>query len=165
MVETLRHALPMLVPGQMNREVTLNSALQMADAMMSPVVESAPAVSPPNLPTHGQCFAVAAGATGGWAGHDGDIATWSEGSWLFIGVPEGAAFRVRNNGVPVVRTATGWEIGTVRGDRVAIGGVAVVQAQQAAISAPSAGTTVDAQARTAIGQILAALRAHGLIAT
>jgi hypothetical protein len=41
----------------------------------------------------------------------------------------------------------------------------VVGNRQAAISAPSGGSTVDAEARTAIGSILAALRTHGLIAS
>jgi len=46
-----------------------------------------------------------------------------------------------------------------------INGVQVLDTQQSAISAPSGGGTVDAEARTAIGSILTALRNHGLIAT
>jgi hypothetical protein len=41
----------------------------------------------------------------------------------------------------------------------------VVGNRQAAISAPSGGSTVDAEARTAIGSILSAMRTHGLIAS
>ena len=45
-----------------------------------------------------------------------------------------------------------------------VNGTQVVGARQAAIAAPSGGTTIDSQARTAINSILTALRAHGLIA-
>jgi hypothetical protein len=46
-----------------------------------------------------------------------------------------------------------------------VGGNQVVGAQQAAIAAPSGGGTIDSEGRTVIGDILTALRAHGLIAT
>jgi hypothetical protein len=41
----------------------------------------------------------------------------------------------------------------------------VVGPRQAAVAAPSGGTVIDAESRTALVAILAALRAHGLIAT
>lgn len=41
----------------------------------------------------------------------------------------------------------------------------VIENQQAAISNPAGGATVDAEARTAIIAILDAMRAHGLINT
>ncbi|WP_374413302.1 hypothetical protein [Novosphingobium colocasiae] len=46
-----------------------------------------------------------------------------------------------------------------------INGTKVVGEQQGAITGPSGGGTVDSGARTAIDAILAALRAHGLIAS
>jgi len=58
-----------------------------------------------------------------------------------------------------------WDVGEVRAVSVKIGGQQVVGGQAAAIGAPAGGGTVDAEARAAIGSILAALRAHGLIAT
>lgn len=45
-----------------------------------------------------------------------------------------------------------------------VDGVKVVGAQEGAITDPTGGSTIDSQARTAIGSILSALRAHGLIA-
>jgi hypothetical protein len=41
----------------------------------------------------------------------------------------------------------------------------VVGSRATAIADPGGGSTVDSQARTAVGQILAALRQHGLIET
>jgi HK97 family phage major capsid protein len=52
-----------------------------------------------------------------------------------------------------------------RADRLLVGGQQVVGARGAAIPAPTGGSTIDAEARSAIGNILAALRNHGLIAT
>ncbi|AOR76345.1 Gp138 family membrane-puncturing spike protein [Novosphingobium resinovorum] len=46
-----------------------------------------------------------------------------------------------------------------------VGGTKVVGEQQSAITDPTGGSTVDNGARTAIGGILSALRAHGLIAS
>jgi hypothetical protein len=59
----------------------------------------------------------------------------------------------------------GWEIGIVRGATLILDGIQVVGPQLAAISAPTGGTNVDAEARLSISQILAALREHGLIET
>jgi len=53
----------------------------------------------------------------------------------------------------------------VTGGVVSIGGVQVVGPQGSPVADPSGGSTVDSEARTAIGAILSALRAHGLIET
>ena len=58
-----------------------------------------------------------------------------------------------------------WTLGTVAGSRVVIAGLQVVGARRAAITDPSGGSVVDAEARTAIAAVLAVLRAHGLIAS
>jgi hypothetical protein len=54
-------------------------------------------------------------------------------------------------------------MGALRGTQLIIGGLQVVGSRRAAIPAPTGGTTVDLEARTAIDQILAALREHGLV--
>jgi hypothetical protein len=46
---------------------------------------------------------------------------------------------------------------------VAIGGQKVVGPRQAAVGDPAGGSVIDVQARQAVAQMLAALRAHGLI--
>jgi hypothetical protein len=56
-----------------------------------------------------------------------------------------------------------WELGTLRGATLVLGGVQVVGIRLAAIAAPAGGPNADPEARSAINQILAALRQHGLI--
>jgi hypothetical protein len=57
-----------------------------------------------------------------------------------------------------------WEFGVVRASSLMIGGQRVVGDQLAAIADPAGGSTIDAEARTAVDLILAAMRQHGLIA-
>jgi hypothetical protein len=72
---------------------------------------------------------------------------------------------VKSSGVWAVYRAGAWELGTVRGSSLVLEGLQVVGSRAAAIADPAGGTTVDSQARSAVSQILAALRQHGLIQT
>jgi hypothetical protein len=72
-------------------------------------------------------------------------------------------FQVRANGTFAVFRAGEWELGDVRGARLILGGQQVVGERGQAISGPAGGATVDGEARAAIGQILTAMRQHGLI--
>lgn len=58
-----------------------------------------------------------------------------------------------------------WEFGVLRGSSLVLDGMQVVGQQGTSIASASGGTTVDTEARAAIDQILAAMRAHGLIAS
>ena len=78
---------------------------------------------------------------------------------------EGIAAYVRSTSSWALFRNGVWELGTVRGSSVIIDGNQVVGPQAQGISAPAGGSTVDAEARTAIDQILGALRQHGLIET
>jgi hypothetical protein len=67
--------------------------------------------------------------------------------------------------MPVRRIGGTWVIGATYGQILLHNGVQVVGNRRGAIAAPSGGGTMDSEARTAIGAILAAMRAHGLIAS
>ncbi len=82
----------------------------------------------------------------------------------FVRAIEGARVLDRTSGQMMVRRGGSWEAGVVRAQEVRINGLTVLRDRQAAVSDPTGGTVVDAQCRTAVATVLAALRAHGLIA-
>lgn len=72
---------------------------------------------------------------------------------------------VRASGQPATYREGAWEFGILRGASLMLGGQQVVGSRGAAIVSPSGGATIDAEARTTLSLMLAALRQHGLIAT
>lgn len=160
---TPRLALPFLSPGQAQKELFHNEALQILDAVVAAAVEQAPLSSPPPAPAPGACYIVAAGATGEWAGRDLCLAEFTSGGWRYVRPIEGMTVYVRSAGVWAVFISGAWEIGALRGSSVVIDGQRVIGSREGAISGASGGTTIDTQARATIDQILMAMRAHGLI--
>jgi hypothetical protein len=140
-------------------------ALQQLDLVVAAAVEGTPQDAPPATPAEGQCYIVGAAPSGSWAGKAGQLAGYGPGGWRFQPALEGMTVLDKASGLRGEYRSGAWEFGTVHGTELAIGGVQVVGAQEAAIAAPSGGSTVDAEARAAVGAILAALRAHGLIAS
>jgi hypothetical protein len=160
-----RFALPYLQPGQAQKEVFHNEALTTVDALLHAAAQSAGDDDPPGSPTAGQCWIVGSSPTGAWSGHGGAVAAWSEGGWRFIAPREGMLLWVIDAQLWARRGPGGWIIGDVPAQSVSVAGTQVVGTQQPAVASPSGGATVDAEARTALSSLLAAMRAHGLIAT
>ena len=159
-----RHALPLLHAGQAQKEIFHNEALLQLDALVSPVAQSASIGEPPSSPMPGQCWIVATGASGAWTGKDHVLACWSEGGWRFFAPTPHLVVWVVDEAGQRVWDGSAWQEGVVRADGIHFGGARVLATRQAAINAPSGGTTVDAEARATIATILSTLRAHGLIA-
>ena len=165
MSATPRLVLPFIVPGQAQKELVHNEALQVLDAVVSAAVEGPPLATPPASPVVGSSYIVGASPTGAWAGQADKLAALTSGGWRFVAPVEGLSAIVRNSGSTAVFRSGSWEIGKLRGSEVDVDGIKVVGARQAAIAAPSGGATADLESRAAIVAILAALRTHGLIAT
>jgi Protein of unknown function (DUF2793) len=162
---TDRLELPLLSAGQAQKELTHNDALTRLAMVVQPVVQTIAPAAVPASPQPGQCWIVGNAATGAWLGKDGCIACWTQGGWRFAAPFEGMQVWSLADNVPAVRTGGTWEIGMLRASAVKIAGVQVLGPRQAAISAPAGGSTIDAEARTAITAMLTTLRTHGLIAT
>jgi hypothetical protein len=147
----------------MQKEFFHNEALQKIDMLLCPVVEGAASPAPPSNPAVGSCYLVAAAATGAWAGLDGSLACFSEGGWRFLTPVDGMSLMDRVSGQFISRRDGAWETGLVHAQEILVDGQTVVRNRQAAIGDPSGGTTIDGECRSAVAQILAAMRAHGLI--
>ncbi|MEO7365137.1 MAG: DUF2793 domain-containing protein [Sphingomicrobium sp.] len=165
MSATPRLLLPMLAAGQAQKELFHNEALQLLDVLVAGAVEGLPLATPPASPAIGNCYIVAGSPTGDWAGHAHQVAAYTSGGWRFVAPREGMSFAVVSNGKTAAYRSGAWVIGTFSGSQLVVDGLKVVGARGAPISAPSGGATTDAEARTAIGLILSAMRAHGLIET
>ena len=150
MQATPRLGLKPLMPGQAQKEITVNECWQVLDAVVAGAVEERARVDPPTVPTVGASYIVASGATGAWAGHDDAIAAFTPGGWRIIAPIDGLCVLVKSTGETLRYANGGWSI--------------MLAAPQPAISNVVAGTTVDGESRAAISAILGALRAHGLIA-
>ena len=164
MSATYRLALPHILPGQAQKELFHNEALQALDLIVAAAVEGPPRSAPPAAPPIGSCYIIGASPSGAWAGHAGCLAGMTAAGWRFVVPIEGFAAFVRSSGLTAMYRAGGWETGTIRAERVEIGGQQVLGAQSSAISAPTSGSVIDVEARAVVTAILSALRLHGLIA-
>lgn len=162
--QSARLALPLLAPGQAQKEMTHNEALARLDMLVQgAVVAVAPAAVPAD-PHVGQCWIVGVGAGGAWQGKDGALAAWTDGGWRFVAPFDGMAVWSLADGLAVIRRQGQWDIGTIDARTIRIDGQAVLGARQPPIAAPSQGTVIDSESRQTIIAILDTLRNHGLIA-
>jgi hypothetical protein len=160
-----RLALPLLDAGQAQKEITHNEALTLLDLLTQTVVVAAGVNVPPEAPVAGQCWIVGTKPDGAWSGSAQALAGWSESGWRFcLPVPGMCAWSLAD-GAQLRFDGTGWNVGILRAAGVEIGGVQVVGERQPAIAEPTGGTVIDAEARSVLASVVAALHNHGLIGT
>lgn len=135
-------SLPLLFAGQAQKEFFVNQALSVLDAFSPQAVVASASVPPANA-AEGECFRVTSLAAQAWTGCEDQIAVRIGGSWHFIPPRDGMRLFDRTaNGSLFFRS--GWHSGSVP-------------------AAPEGGTTVDAEARTALVQLIQAVREIGLL--
>ncbi|OYY62911.1 DUF2793 domain-containing protein [Sphingomonas sp. 28-62-11] len=162
--QTARFALPMLQPGQAQKELYHNEALVLLDLAVQPVVVEIGLNVPPTAPSPGQSWIVGASPTGAWSGTATHLAGWTGGGWRFVAPSDGMTVWSLADALQARFAAGVWVVGESRAARLMVGNQQVIGPQREAIAAPIGGPTADTEARAAITSILAALRAHGLIA-
>ena len=140
---TPRFRLPLLFVGQAQKEFTVNEAHVLADVLLHASCQGT-AATPPVAPVEGDAWIVGEEADGDWAGHDGQLAAWQAGTWLFVTPRDGMrVFDLSSGRFALYRG--GWQL-------------------PEAPAAPSGGSTVDTQARDAISALVAALVDAGIFA-
>lgn len=144
MPSTPRFGLPLLALAQAQKEVTHNEALTLLDALIHAAVEAGPLAAPPVGAVDGQCWIVDAAPTGAWAGQGNAIAIRTSGGWRFAPPREGMRATRLSDGVQLRFAAGAW-------------------ITPGTIEAPSGGSTIDAQARSALSTLILHLAAQGLL--
>ncbi len=162
--QTARLGLPLLHAGQAQKEMDHNEALLRLDLAVQPVVISIGRNDPPDAPETGECWVVGSDPVGAWAGRAHAVAGWTQGGWRFLTAIAGLSVSRRSDGMPARFDGNTWVAGALQGSALFLGGVQVVSERCAAIADPNGGGMIDAEARTALVSVLAALRDHGLIA-
>jgi hypothetical protein len=138
-----RFGLPLLFAGQAQKEVFVNEAHALTDALLHPAIEGEADV-PPAAPVPGECWLVGGSPTGAWADHAGELASYQPGGWIFASPCDGMRLLDRSTGQDI-RYRGGWQ-------------------RPVAPAAPTGGSTVDAEARAAIAALAAVLIDGGLLA-
>ena len=139
---TPRFALPLLFAGQSQKELFVNEAHAIADALLHCAIEGE-ADTPPAAPNDGEAWLVGLSPTGDWAGHAGKIALRQSGNWLFATPCDGLRVLDRSTGQDR-RYLGEWKF-------------------PFAPAEPIGGSVIDTEARDVISQIIGALRTAGIL--
>jgi hypothetical protein len=158
-----RFALPLILPGQAQKEIFHNEALTRIDAALHGCVEEGPRPDPPAAPAPGQSWLVGASATGAWAGREDALASWTAGGWRFVAPVPGMLVWNLDPGYWLYWTGSAWSDGSLPASALVIAGQQVVGPRLENVPSPSGGTIIDTEARAAIDALIATLKSHGLI--
>ena len=141
----------------MAKESTHNESLARLDFIVAAAVIEVGRNDPPTSPASGDCYIVGSTPTGDWNGNGSALASFTESGWRFASAIAGLSVFDRQSGCEASFDGTSWRVGDVRAEQVTIGGDKVLGARQPAIA--------DHPSDSTINEILAVLRAHGLIAS
>ncbi|WP_299195006.1 DUF2793 domain-containing protein [uncultured Erythrobacter sp.] len=140
---TSRFSLPLLFAGQAQKEFFVNQAFSLIDSLMTGTVKES-LDTPPIAPIEGESFRIVAPASGDWAGHDDELAIFVGGAWHFV-APQSGMRVFDQQADAFVHFSSGWQV--------------PVEPTQ-----PSGGSTIDAEARQIIAELIEALQKSGVFA-
>ncbi|MGE3832991.1 MAG: DUF2793 domain-containing protein [Parvibaculaceae bacterium] len=111
MSDTQHLGLPLLAASQAQKHVTHNEALMLVDALLQLGIISRALAAPPGSPEEGDRYLVAASASGGWSGHDGELACFIDGVWRFMAPQAGWLLWCEDEEELLVFDGTDWRAG------------------------------------------------------
>jgi hypothetical protein len=144
--ETPRFGFPYLFVSQTSKELTHNEAIAAMDCLLHPVVEGTLNAPPGGLSQNdaGLVWRVGNSPSGIWHTHAQQIASWNGGGWRFFKTVTGMRVFDKQLGAVIVYDGNAWF-------------------EPQAVSNPTQGSIIDAEARSAISAILDILRNSGAI--
>lgn len=167
MDRTSQFSLPLLIPAQAQKHVTVNEALLRLDAAAQLSVISSTLVTPPAAVVEGSSFIVPPAATGAWLGKQGQIAVWSNGAWMFLAPKAGwRAWEAARSGIHLYNGADWIADAVAASPNGAATCCAVIEFDHAISPGNTNATSVKVPAQGLVfgvtGRVLSDLRGSGL---
>lgn len=108
MTSTARLGLPLIVPSQAQKHVTVNESLLRLDCLTQLTVVSRSQTLPPSAPEEGDAYFVPSGGANSWSGQDGRIGAFISGGWTFVDPMEGLRAWIADEASFAVWTGVDW---------------------------------------------------------
>jgi hypothetical protein len=108
MTTTPNLGISLIEQGQSQKEVTMNEAITILDAVLGGGVIDKDLATPPGSPAAGAKYIVAASPTGAWTGKAKSIAYYYNGGWRFITPGEGLTVWVNDEDLQYVYDGSAW---------------------------------------------------------
>src|SRR5688572_29016886 len=103
---TPRHGLVLLFAGQSQKELFVNEAHALVDALLHPAIEGE-ANAPPSAPAEGESWLIGDTPSGAWANQAGKLVSYQAGGWIFASTCDGMSVLDRSTGQSI-RFRDGW---------------------------------------------------------
>lgn len=113
MARTTQLGLPLILPSQAQKHVTVNEALVRIDAATQLSVRSAAEQAPPASAAEGDIYIVASGSSGAWSNRAGELAIRSNGGWVFLTPTQGWRAWNKATSSALFYDGTVWQPGTI----------------------------------------------------
>ncbi|MEN3793072.1 DUF2793 domain-containing protein [Fulvimarina sp. MAC3] len=113
--------LPYIMASQAQKHVTHNMALTKLDALVQLSARSRRNTLPPDNPSEGERHLAAEGASGAWAGLDGQVLLFSAGAWMALLPRAGWIAYVEDEDIAVLHDGAAWRpLAETRIDRLGV---------------------------------------------